>query len=138
MKNSVALLVFAFGISAYGQQKLFSDNLAVANAGNKIQTADFKSLTSHLFYLSKNYEKVFGEYNFSYDSNNFGARNVYVGYDGRTHYLGNSAFIMENQGPLLSGNYSWNADYISGLVSGVKLIFKKEKNYTKSYSDLKQ
>jgi len=137
MKKSIAVFVFAFGINAYSQQKMFSDNLGIATAENKIQSIDFKSLTSHLSYFSKNYEKVFGEYIFSNDSNNFGARNVYVGYDNRMHYQGSSIFIMENQGALTSGNLAWNADYVSGLLSGIKLIFNREKNYTKSYSSFK-
>lgn len=31
-------------------------------------------------YYAKNYDKVFGEFNFTRDANNFGERNVYVGY----------------------------------------------------------
>lgn len=133
----IVILAFVLGINAYGQKKMFSDNLFVATTQNKIEIADFTKLTSHLNYLSKNYEKVFGEYNFSYDSNNFGDRNVYIGYGDRMHYQGSSAFILENQGLLNAGDFRWRTDYISGLISGAKLIFKTEKNYTKNYSDFK-
>ena len=68
------------------------------------------------------------------DSNNFGARNVYVGYDSRLYYQDRSTFIMEYPGPH-SLNYSWNADYIGGLIAGVKLLLNNEKDYTKNYSD---
>lgn len=134
MKKVVGLFFIAVSVGAYGQKKTFSDNLFVANAENKIETADFSRLKNHLTYLSSNYEKVFGEFNFSYDSNNFGSRNVYVGYSDRLYYQGNSAFIMENPGVFNSGNFVWNNDYLTGLLSGVKLIFNTEKNYTKSYS----
>lgn len=124
------LAVFAFGYSQ--QQKYFSFQSAQLSL-----TTDFKPLNTQFASFSKNYEKVFGEYNFTFDSNNFGDRNVYVGHDDRMYYQGRSTFIMDYPGPHTT-NYSWNADYISGLVSGVKLIFNQEKDYTKSYSSFKQ
>jgi len=135
MKKTVGLLVLLATAYVNGQTKMFSDNLSVATAENKIKVIDFTQLTSHLSYLSKNYDNVFGEYIFSFDSNNFGDKNVYVGQGERMYYQGQSAFIMEHQGPLAAGNLSWRTDYVSGLLSGLKLIFNTQKNYTKSYSD---
>ena len=99
-----------------------------------LATADFKPLNLELANFSRNYTKVFGEYQFMFDSNNFGDKNVYVGYDNKLYYQGRSTFIMENPGPH-NTNYSWDADYIKGLVSGFKMLFNNEKDYTKSYSN---
>jgi len=53
------------------------------------------------------------------------------------YYQGRSTFIMDYPGPH-NMNYNWNMDYIAGLVSGYKLLFNHEKDYTKSYSSFKQ
>jgi len=127
MKKVITTLFLIMAIFAYSQQQqLFSNRFP------DLTTSDFKPLNLELANFSRNYEKVFGEYQFMFDSNNFGDKNVYVGYDNKLYYQGRSTFIMENPGPH-NMNYSWDADYIKGLVSGLKMLFNNEKDYTKSY-----
>ena len=129
MKKVIITSFLITAMFAYSQQpQLFSNKLP------DLATPDFKPLNLELANFSKNYKKVFGEYHFMFDSNNFGDKNVYVGYGDKFYFQGMSTFIMENPGPH-NMNYGWNADYIGGLVSGYKLLFNHEKDYTKSYSD---
>lgn len=131
MKKLLFTIVIVTGAIAYGQG--LHDNLSLASKDVTIgDNADFLPITVDLTYCSKNYKDVFGEYNYTLDSNNYGQKNVYIGHNDKYYYLSNSTFIMDMQpSGLNSFNFSDNADYLGGLYSAVKLIFNDKVDYTR-------
>lgn len=94
-----------------------------------LKPADLPPLNIDFSYYAKNYEKVFGEYNFTNDSNNFGTRNVYVGYGDRLYYQNNSTFIMEMPNNVHNLNFSGGQDVLGGLKN-LTSLFSSEKDYS--------
>lgn len=80
-------------------------------------------------YYAKNYDKVFGDFNFTNDANNFGARNVYVGYNGTFYYQGNSTYITEVPSNWPTYNFVGYQDVIGGLKN-LSSLFTAEKDYS--------
>jgi hypothetical protein len=125
MKKAVLYLAFIGGISAYSQtavDTLSSTPFKDMDKGLKPPDIDFS-------YYGKNYNKVFGEFNFSYDANNFGSRNVYVGYGDVLYYQGNSAYIMQMPNNIHSYNFAGYQDVIGG-IKNLSTLFSGEKDYS--------
>ena len=80
-------------------------------------------------YYAKNYDKVFGEFNFTRDANNFGTRNVYVGYNSTFYYQGNSTYITEVPSNWPTYNFAGYQDVIGGLKN-LSSLFTSEKDYS--------
>lgn len=75
------IVVLALSISAIaGAQSLTQYNFQQDNLALKTNLPDFT-------YFSTNYEKVFGEYTYTFNTLNFGQRNVYVS-DSNFYYHG--------------------------------------------------
>lgn len=131
MKKLLFSIAIITGVAGYGQ--ILPDKLELASKDVTIgDNADFLPITVDLTYCSKNYKDVFGEYNYTLDSNNYGQRNVYVGHNDKYYFLSNSTFIMDMQpSGLNSFNFSDNADYLGGLYSAVQLIFSDKVDYSR-------
>lgn len=125
MKKAVLLLALIAGGSVYGQA--VQDSLTILRfnvPGNTLAP-----LQLDFSYYAKNYEKVFGEFNFTNDANNFAARNVYVGYGDRLYYMSNSTFIMEMPNAIHNLNFCGGQDIIGG-IKNLTSLFNSEKDYS--------
>lgn len=132
MKNKLVIIAILL-ITGAGYSQSLPDKLFLASKDAKTTDSEFLPINLDLAYYSKNYENVFGEYNFMLDSNNFGTKNVYIGHNDKYYYLNNSTFIMDMQSAgLNSFNFVDNADYLGGLYSAFNLIFNNEANYSSS------
>ncbi|PZR11802.1 MAG: hypothetical protein DI539_20350 [Flavobacterium psychrophilum] len=80
-------------------------------------------------YYAKNYDKVFGEFNYTNNANNVSPRNVYVGYGNTFYYQRNSTYIMEMPTNINTYNFSGNQDVIGGLKN-LASLFSSEKDYS--------
>lgn len=130
MKNRIAIITLLLMTGA-GFSQSIPDKLFLASKDTKEANSEFLPIKLDLAYYSKNYNTIFGEYNFTLDSNNFGVKNVYIGHNDKYYYLNNSTFIMDMQSPgLNSFNFSDNADYLGGLYSAFNMIFNNEANYS--------
>lgn len=132
MKNKLVIIAILL-IAGAGYSQSLPDKLFLASKDAKAVDSEFLPIQLDLAYYSKNYENIFGEYNFVLDSNNFGTKNVYIGHNDKYYYLNNSTFIMDMQPSGLNAfNFSDNADYLGGLYSAFNLIFNNEVNYSNS------
>lgn len=125
MKRTVLLLAFVMSGMVYGQKvqdTLVLSKFTMADVTLKSQKFDFS-------YYSKNYDKVFGEFNFTGDANNFGTRNVYVGYNGTLYYQGNSTYITEIPSNWPTYNFAGYQDVIGGFKN-LSSLFSSEKDYS--------
>jgi hypothetical protein len=125
MKRIILLLAFTAGTSAYSQST--ADTLS--STSFKDMDKSLKPLDIDFTYYGKNYDKVFGEFNFTYDANNFGARNVYVGYGDVLYYQGNSAYIMQMPNNIHSYNFAGYQDVVGG-IKNLSSLFSSEKDYS--------
>lgn len=130
MKKLLLSIAIIAGATMYGQA--LPDKLVLASKDISIgDSSDFLPIKLDLTYYSKNYKDIFGEYNYTLDSNNFGLRNVYIGHNDKYYYMANSTFIMDMQSSgLNSFNFSDNADYLGGLHDIVKLLFNDQIDYS--------
>ena len=124
MKRVVLIIAFIAGTAAYSQTVTDSIQKPLfMNANNLLlPKIDFS-------YYSKNFDKVFGEFNFTYDANNYGQRNVYVGYGDVLYYKGNSTYIMQMPNAIHDLNFSRGMDVIGGLKN-LSSLFTSEKDYS--------
>jgi len=124
MKRVVLIIAFIAGTAAYSQTVTDSIQKPLfMNANNLLlPKIDFS-------YYSKNFDKVFGEFNFTYDANNYGQRNVYVGYGDVLYYQGNSTYIMQMPNAIHDLNFSRGMDVIGGLKN-LSSLFTSEKDYS--------
>lgn len=125
MKKAIFFLAFITGTSAYSQS--VADTLHSTRF--KAIATNLKPMNIDFSYYGKNYDKVFGEYNFTRDANNFGMRNVYVGYNDTFYYQSSSTFIMEMPNAIHNLNFSGGQDVIGGLKNLASLL-KFEKDYS--------
>lgn len=124
MKSIFITSVFIVCSVAYGQSvQLLNYKTQFAPTESELPVkVDFS-------YYAKNYDKVFGEFNFTNNANNVSSRNVYVGYGGVLYYQRNSTYIMEMPTNIHTYNFSGNQDVIGGLKNLMSL-FTSEKDYS--------
>ncbi len=125
MKKAVFLLALIAGGSVYGQK--VQDSLTMSRFN--IPSNELTPMEFDFSYYSKNYEEVFGRFNFTNDANNFGARNVYVGYGDRHYYQGNSTFIMEMPNAIHNLNFCEGQDVVA-MIKNLSAVFSAEKDYS--------
>ena len=125
MKRAILLLAFAVSGLVSGQTVHNVQSVSGFNAPD----ATIMPLKLDFSYYAKNYNKVFGEFNFTRDANNFGARNVYVGYNGAMYYQGNSTYITEIPSNWPTYNFAGYQDVIGGLKN-LTSLFTAEKDYS--------
>lgn len=124
MKKAVLLLILLTAYLGYSQS--VNDVLKKSHFDNPDTVLPVKQ---DFTYYAKNYDKVFGEFNFTRDANNFGERNVYVGYNGIFYYQGNSAYITEIPSNWPTYNFVGYQDVIGGLKN-LSALFTSEKDYS--------
>ncbi|MHA3787168.1 hypothetical protein ACX0HA_03080 [Flavobacterium hauense] len=125
MKRAILLLAFTVSVLVSGQTVQGTQKVSGFNAPD----ATIMPLKLDFSYYAKNYNKVFGEFNFTRDANNFGARNVYVGYNGAMYYHGNSTYITEIPSNWPTYNFAGYQDVIGGLKN-LTSLFNAEKDYS--------
>ena len=88
MKTYLTLVTVAFSYVAFGQS--LSDDLATAVKKSGVAGDTIRSAlpSPHLNYYSKNYKKIFGNTQYTFDRMAFGPREVYVSSDDRFYYNG--------------------------------------------------
>jgi hypothetical protein len=124
MKRVLLIIAFIAGSTAYSQT--VTDSIQKPLFMNSDTLLPLKM---DFAYYSKNYDKVFGEFNFTYDANNFGQRNVYVGYGDVLYYQGNSTYIMQMPNAIHNLNFSRGMDVVGGLKN-LSSLFNSEKDYS--------
>lgn len=124
MKRIFITLAFIICSAVYGQ------SVQPLNYRTQFATPDSQLPVKVDFsYYAKNYDKVFGEFNFTNNANNVSPRNVYVGYGGVFYYQRNSTYIVEMPTNIHTYNFSGNQDVIGGLKNLMSL-FTSEKDYS--------
>lgn len=124
MKKAILLLILLTGALTYSQ------SVPDMQMKPQFQQSDTVLPVKQDFtYYAKNYDKVFGEFNFTRDANNFGERNVYVGYNGTLYYQGNSTYITEIPSNWPTYNFVGYQDVIGGLKN-LSSLFTSEKDYS--------
>ena len=121
MKKYLTIIVLTTAYFCNAQQ--LPQSLTVAVNSNKVgQGILMPTISPALSFYSKNYTEVFGRFNFSYDAQNIGRTNVYVGSNDKLYY--NSGYIFVTDMPSAGVNVSYstsynynNSDYLGGLLS---------------------
>lgn len=129
MKKSLTLLAFISGFACFAQvpDKL---NIAIKD-GDSINRWSLSVKPDFSFY-SKNYDKVFDFYQYSFDAQKTSPNAVYVSTDNKFYFGQNSGFIMDMPQQGLNTNRI-NCGYaydLGGLVRGLRNIFEMEKDYS--------
>jgi len=121
MKKHLTLIALATACICSAQK--LPQSLTVAVNSNKVgHGVLMPTITPALSFYSKNYTEVFGRFNFSYDAQNIGRTNVYVGSNDKLYY--NSGYIFVTDMPSAGVNISYsnlynynNSDYLGGILS---------------------
>ncbi len=128
MKRYLTLFAFTTCLICHAQ---VPDDLTIAVKEIGIKDADFSARPDFTFY-SKNYEKVFDYYQYTFDAQKLSKRSVYVSPDNKFYFGNNGGFIMDMQQQGINVNRI-NCSYaydIGGLYRGLKNIFEMEKDYS--------
>ncbi len=134
MKKYKYISVLAFCISAVAGAQNFSQYSVQQDS--LVENAKLPDLS----YYSKNYNTVFGEYNYTFNTTNFGARNVYVS-ENNFYYNGsqNLPYLPPVNQCYLPGQ---DTDAVVGVVGisiiGLKALFDGNafaKDYTPKNMD---
>jgi hypothetical protein len=117
----ISLLFFGIAVS-YGQVK---DSLNLNFTQHSYELPEFS-------YYSKNYNKIFDYYQYTFDAQKFSKRSVYVSSDNRLYFGENGGFIMDMSHPSyntarINRGYAYD---LGGLYHGLKNIFEMEKDYS--------
>ena len=83
-------------------------------------------------FYSKNYNKVFDYYQYTFDAQKISQRSVYVSSDNKFFFGQNAGFVMDMSQPAYNSsriNYGYAYD-LGGLYHGLKNIFEMEKDYS--------
>lgn len=91
MKNMLCILILGTTLSVFSQE--LPENLTLAVKDNQVESSSVK-LNPDLHYYSKNYNKVFGHDNYTFDSLSYGERNIYVGDNTKLFYDKNTPHIF--------------------------------------------
>ena len=112
------LIIAALVLSSFVYSQVIPQNLNVAVRQNMANTL-LPVFNPHLSFYSKNYNEIFGMYNYTFNTLNLGVRDVYVA-DNKLYYNASHLFItqMPLGGLTLSGDYHVNQFYpLGGIIT---------------------
>ena len=118
MKKHFVIALLASGCFCYAQQMPRSLKAAVNES--RVEDGILKpSFSPQLSFYSKNYTQVFGRFNYTFDAQTSGQRNVYVASDDKM-YFNNINFITEMPiaGQLTTYNFN-DADIVKALFAAL-------------------
>ncbi len=128
MKKYLLFFVLAAGFSAHAQV-----NRTLGNSANRININDSLVFEKPDFtFYSKNYDKVFDYYQYTFDAQKISQRSVYISSDNKFFYGENAGFVMDMSQPSYNAariNCGYAYD-IGGLYRGLKNVFEMEKDYS--------
>lgn len=125
MKKCLLLFVLATGFATQAQ---LSGNLGTSLTINDSLVFERPDFT----FYSKNYNKVFDYYQYTFDAQKISQRSVYVSSDNKFFFGQNSGFVMDMSQPAyntarINCGYAYD---LGGLYHGLKNIFEMEKDYS--------
>jgi len=136
MKKYSTFLAFALCGICYGQQKVSPSLTVAVNTYKANDSWLLPTLNPALSYYSKNYTAIFGKFIYSFDAQNFGRKNVYVGYNDKMYFDSGRTLIMDMPvaGGLNNNGYN-DADLVGAVLSiiaGENIDFSYHKKFSKN------
>ncbi|MEL1245921.1 hypothetical protein AAEO56_16725 [Flavobacterium sp. DGU11] len=129
MKRFLAFFAITAGFICHAQ---VPDRLAVAVPNSGSNSSTLNTAPPDFTFYSKNYNKVFDYYQYTFDAQKLSQRSVYVGSGNRFYFGQNGGFIMDMGQPSPNA-YRINSGYaydVIGLVRGINLIATSGKDYS--------
>ncbi|WP_294824090.1 hypothetical protein [uncultured Flavobacterium sp.] len=124
MKKYLLFIAIAAGFTSHAQ---VPDRFSAISINDSLvyERPDFS-------FYSKNYNKVFDYYQYTFDAQKISQRSVYVSSDNKFFFGQNSGFVMDMSQPSYNAariNCGYAYD-LGGLYHGLKNIFEMEKDYS--------
>lgn len=125
MTKYLLFFILATGFAAHAQMPGSLGTSLTINDSLAFERPDFS-------FYSKNYNKVFDFYQYTFDAQKISQRSVYVSSDNKFYFGQNAGFVMDMSQPSYNAariNCGYAYD-LGGLYHGLKNIFEMEKDYS--------